>query len=142
MIQKRFGQFVASEDRGAFAEFCERAAEADTQQRCEVKLLIGDRTTHLLIAASAVRDCQGKERHCRAAVMDVTDRKAAEEALRRSQGELRAIYDHAPLLMCELDSDRHVIYLNQAMAAFIGKTEETLQRRPGLRDAAGMRQRL
>ena len=59
--------------------------------------------------------------------MDITDRKEAEEALRRSQGELQAIYDHAPSLMCVMDSDRRVVYLNHAMAAFIAKSEESLK---------------
>ena len=86
--QKRFGQFVASEDRTAFAEFCKRAVEADAKQFCEVKLLIGDQTIHLLIAGSAIRERRGKERRCRAAVMDVTDRKQAEEEHHRLQQQL------------------------------------------------------
>ncbi len=59
--------------------------------------------------------------------VDLTRRRQAEEALQRSQAELRTIYDHAPQMMCVLDAERRVVYLNQAMSAFIGQSEETLR---------------
>ncbi|MHB8972989.1 MAG: PAS domain-containing sensor histidine kinase [Pirellulaceae bacterium] len=126
-LNKRFGQFVVPEDRVAFFEFCQRAVEADAKQRCEIKLLIADKAIHLLIVGSAVQDRRGKGGHCRAAALDITDRVGAEEALRQSQCELRAIYDHVPWLMCVVDSHRRVIYSNRAMSAFAGRLEETLQ---------------
>ena len=39
VVQKRFGQFVAMENRPAFADFCKRVLTTDTKQTCEVKLL-------------------------------------------------------------------------------------------------------
>jgi PAS domain S-box-containing protein len=88
VIQKRFGQFVALEDRLAFTEFCKQAVEADAKKRCEVKLRIGNHSIHVLIAGSTVRDRREKQRRCRAAVMDVTDRKEAEEEHHRLQQQL------------------------------------------------------
>ncbi len=51
---------------------------------------------------------------------DITARKQAELALERSQAELRAIYDHAPVLLCVLDPRRHVLYANRAFTDFTG----------------------
>ena len=52
---------------------------------------------------------------------DTTSRKRVEHALLQSQVELKAIYDHAPVMMCVLDEDREVQYVNRAFEAFIGK---------------------
>ncbi len=59
--------------------------------------------------------------------LDVTEHRQAEEALQRSQAELRAIYDHAPVMMCVITADRRVVYCNHAMSAFIGKPEEDIK---------------
>ena len=59
--------------------------------------------------------------------LDMTDRRNTEEALRRSQSELRAIHDHSPLMMCVIDSERQVLYCNRALSSFVGKPEEELK---------------
>jgi PAS domain S-box-containing protein len=51
---------------------------------------------------------------------DIAERKRAEQALEQSRIELQAIYDHAPVMMCVLDGDREVQYVNRAFEAFIG----------------------
>jgi PAS domain S-box-containing protein len=48
-------------------------------------------------------------------------------ALIHSQEELKAIYNHAPVMMCLADQERHIVYANKALAEFIGVTEETLR---------------
>jgi PAS domain S-box-containing protein len=77
-----------------------------------------------LISAAAVRLADGR---LQAIVHDITDRKRAEDALRSSQAELRAIYEHAPMMMCVVDRERRVRYANHAMAAFTGTPEEILK---------------
>ncbi len=51
----------------------------------------------------------------------------AREALGRSQNELRAIYDSSPIMMCVLDAERRLLYMNRTMAEFIGRPEEELR---------------
>lgn len=50
-----------------------------------------------------------------------------EEVLLRSQAELKAIYDHAPVMLCLVNEDRHVLYANPALTAFIGVSEDDLK---------------
>jgi len=57
----------------------------------------------------------------------ITERRLAEEALARSQAELKAIYDHAPVMLCVVDADRRVRYANRAFTAFTGVPEAALQ---------------
>jgi PAS domain S-box-containing protein len=54
-------------------------------------------------------------------------RLRADEALRQSQRELRAVYDHSPIMMCVLDAERRLLYMNHAMSAFFGREEAELR---------------
>lgn len=54
-------------------------------------------------------------------------RVRSEQARRKVQEELRAIYDHSPVMMCVLDGQRRLLYLNRTMADFVGTSEEQLK---------------
>jgi PAS domain S-box-containing protein len=54
---------------------------------------------------------------------DITARKQAEAVIARSRAELKAIYEHAPVLMCLLDAQRCVLYANHAFTEFTGIPE-------------------
>ena len=54
-------------------------------------------------------------------------RTQSEESLRHSQAELRAIYDSSPHMMCVLDEQRQLLYMNRTMAEFIGRSEDELR---------------
>ena len=53
-------------------------------------------------------------------LMDVTERKKAEQAVARSQAELAAIYDSSPMMMCLVNSQHQVERMNRAMNEFHG----------------------
>ncbi len=55
-------------------------------------------------------------------------RVRSEAAQRRIQAELRAVYDSSPVMMCVLDRDCCVRYVNRALAAYVGKTEDELRK--------------
>ncbi len=86
VAQKRFGQFVAMEDRPAFADFCKRVLVTDTMQTCEVKLLNDRQPVYALVEGISAKDRQGQEgRLCRAAVIDITQQKRADELATANQ---------------------------------------------------------
>ena len=55
------------------------------------------------------------------------ERRRAEEALEQNRAELRAIYEHAPVMMCVVDADRRVLYANRVFTEFTGIPESDLQ---------------
>ena len=57
---------------------------------------------------------------------NITARKKAEETVLRKGAELKAIYEHAPVLMCTLDAKRQVLYANRAFTEFTGISESEL----------------
>lgn len=80
--QKRFAQFVASDFRDAFADFLARVLATDTKQTCELRLLKDGQAVDVLVEGAVARDGQTQRNVCRAAVIDVTERKQAEDVVR------------------------------------------------------------
>ena len=104
VIHKRFGQFVAMENRPAFADFCKRVLTTDTQQTCEcqLELLRGDgQPVYVLVEGLAVHgdstsvvgqplpDHQGP-RVCRAAVINISQQKRADKLAAANQALMQA----------------------------------------------------
>lgn len=72
-------------------------------------------------------DPEGRLQEIQAVGRDITDLKKTEESLRQSQSELTAIYENAPTMMCVLNADRQVLYVNRAFAEFVGRPAEELK---------------
>jgi len=58
--------------------------------------------------------------------MDITDRKRAEEALRRSEEEFHIIFDHSALGMVLVHPSGHLLRSNPAFRSILGYTEREL----------------
>ncbi|MFZ0804949.1 MAG: PAS domain S-box protein, partial [Candidatus Sulfotelmatobacter sp.] len=78
-----------------------------------------------------VRDADNAIRHYIAIKEDVTERRAAEQALHRQEHELRKhvaeieqIYEHAPLGLAFMDREYRVLRINERLAAVSGLSAE------------------
>lgn len=81
----RFEHFVAAEDRPAFADFLKIVFAGRDKKTCRLKLAnVGGPPLYVRIDMMATTS--GKE--CQAALLDITERKRAEEALRESEYKL------------------------------------------------------
>jgi len=72
-----------------------------------------------------VRDRAGQITRLIVVNRDITERKQAEDALRVSQAELTAIYEHAPALMSLLDEDLNLVRINHAGSRTAGRAGES-----------------
>ena len=81
VIQKRFAQFLAVECRPAFSRFSDRVLATETKQTCEVRLPRERQHVDAMVEGIAAEDHLGQMRLVRAAVIDITARKQAEEKL-------------------------------------------------------------
>ena len=88
MIETPFGQFVAQENRPAFADFCKQVLTTGLQQTCEIKLLCAGQAVYALVEGIAAPNHKGQGKVCRAAVIDITQRRFLEESLRDAHAML------------------------------------------------------
>ncbi len=137
--QKQFGQFVAAEFRDAFADFLKRVLATDAKQTCEVKLQTDGVLVWVLVEGIAAPGPPEAQRRCRAAVVDITEQKRADD-LATANRELQAaqrraetfrdryvdLYDHAPLGYVTLDEEGFIQEINLAGAAMLGRDRAEL----------------
>ena len=57
---------------------------------------------------------------------DITDRRQAEERLRRSERELRVLTDSMPALICYVDTDERYRFVNQTYTEWFGIPRDQL----------------
>lgn len=69
-------------------------------------------TIDVLISSTAIRDSQGRYLRSNTTVVDITQRKAAEQALKDNQRFLRAITDHVPGLIAYVDTMLRFRFIN------------------------------
>jgi PAS domain S-box-containing protein len=79
---RHFSDCIADEARPVFASFMEQVFAGTAKETCELTLLTGGKSPRI-VQIEAVAAPSGQE--CRIAVIDVTDRKRAEEALLREK---------------------------------------------------------
>ena len=123
LLNQRLAGFVAAEARSAFGGLLARAFETKAPQSGEIMLSIrGKPPLTVLLQASVTGDGQ----ECRVVLTDLTERKQAQEALRKSKTILEAVNEGTTNLICMKDRQGKVIMANPAMCRFLGKTESEL----------------
>lgn len=95
---KRFQLFISQADRKIFTDFCKSVLATKERGSCEISLLPdeqrqpvrGEEPRTVLIEGNPVKSGEGSPDRLRAAVIDITERKAAERRLEQAERELRA----------------------------------------------------
>ncbi|MGX5651700.1 PAS domain-containing sensor histidine kinase [Hydrogenophaga borbori] len=90
-----------------------RMLQDDALDGVEYEMLRRDGTRfYALVSSTTVRDAQGRFLRSNTTVVDITRRRAAEDALRRQQHFLQSITDRVPGLIAYLDADLHFRFAN------------------------------
>jgi PAS domain S-box-containing protein len=88
MIDSPFQKYIVVADRDTFRLHLQKLSKMKERDKCEVKLRAVDgHELHALLDSLYVEDSEGKISY-RTAVMDIAERKTAEEALQRAHDEL------------------------------------------------------
>ncbi|MDM8554273.1 response regulator [Desulfococcaceae bacterium HSG7] len=93
-----------------------------TNHETEIKQKDGSRK-HIIFSATIFLE-QG---YMEGSIVDITERKQAEEALRNRECELSTIFYSSPTPMLVLDKEIRVQKINRAASVFPGKSEEDIQ---------------
>lgn len=117
LISRRFGQFLAEEDRPVFRDFLATVFARGAKNVCEVTLLgTGDLRPIVQIEAMAT----GSGQECRLALIDITGRRRAEEALRESEARMYKLAEMALDAIIMLDDRGTVTFCNAAAERLFG----------------------
>jgi PAS domain S-box-containing protein len=115
-------QRVHPEDLDLLKSVLERAGQGGSDFDFEHRLLMPDGSIkHIRSLAHPLRDGDGNEESV-GAIMDITERKEAEQRLKQQETELRHVVDLAPQLIAVFGPQRERFYLNQMSLDYFGMT--------------------
>ncbi|MEN6512907.1 PAS domain S-box protein [Methanoculleus sp.] len=108
--------------------FCRRTEQ---RQEFELDLLASDgRRVHALVVTSPITDAAGAFGGCLAGVLDITDRKQAEEALTQSEQKYRLVVESLSEGIWVIDPEACTSFVNPRMAEMLGYAPEEMIGRP------------
>jgi two-component system, cell cycle sensor histidine kinase and response regulator CckA len=118
---------VLPEDRDRLEHESDAAALRGDTFRSEYRMVAADgRTVWVLEVQVPVHDAAGALMHTQGFLIDITDRRAAEEALAESEERLRLLFEASPHGMEVLDLEGRILSVNSALAGMLGYTQEEL----------------
>ncbi len=100
------------EQKSAIPSFDKRYVRKDGQVRW------------VTITATLVRDARNEPQYFVTYVVDITERRRSEMALRESESRFRHVADAAPVMIWMSDIDRHCTYFNRTWLDFTGRALE------------------
>jgi PAS domain S-box-containing protein len=135
LIGQSVARFFALEDQDIFHRHCQEVLKAGTRQSCEVHLRKKAGASSCVYLESLVdHDELGHITDWRMALLDITERKRAEEELRESEARLRAILDNSPGMVFLKDAEGRYLHVNRQFGIVfhltrdqvVGKTDEAI----------------
>ena len=115
LIGQPLARFIAAEDEGTFHRHCQEVLKTGTRQTCEVHLRKKAGASRWVYFESlAVHDEPGRITQWRTALLDISDRKQAEQELATQQAQLEGIIESAMDAIITVDEEERVVVFNRA----------------------------
>jgi len=114
LINKPFVGFIAEAgDREVFRKHWNEAFTGEARRSCEISLRKKDGTVfYAQLQSSATQNIDTKAGSLCTAILDITERKKAEETLRESQEQCRALAENSPDIVARFDRQMRHLYAN------------------------------
>ncbi len=119
----QFGFFVSDDTRPAFNQFLDDIFSRNAQETCELTLKPKSDST-VFIHLTGIAANNGED--CLVSLIDITERKQAETALRESEEKFKAVFEIETDGIFLLTSDGAIIAVNEAFARMHGFTVDEL----------------
>jgi PAS domain S-box-containing protein len=119
-----FSQLLHSEDRDRVLTVVQEAMNALKPYRAEFRILRPDNQERYLLAQGEVyRGADGQAQRMVGTVLDITERRVAEQALRDNEEKFRAMSEAACDALIVIDSRDRIQYWNRAAEEVFGYTQ-------------------
>lgn len=127
MIEKPFSCYLSKDDEDAFHLYIKGLIESGRRQTCELQLPKEDSASiHVLLDGLVVHDGQGGCKQCRIGLIDITERKHAEQKLKRQTAILTAVLNSPNETVALLDTNGAVLEVNSKGAERFGMLPEEM----------------
>src|SRR6266852_3480273 len=127
-----FFQQIHPDDRPGFRELAETSISEKAEFEADYRVVHPDgRIRDIHVIAHPVLSTSSELVEFVGTVIDVTERKRAEEELRRSEKELRQMLDFAPQLIAVFGPNRERLYINRIALDYLGLSLEEWRQTPG-----------
>jgi len=127
LIGQPLARFIARSDEDTFHRHCQEVMKSGTRQTCEVQL--GNKAGASrwgYLESLAIFDDEGRITQWRTALLDVSDRKLAELALRESEDRLQTMLKHSPSLIFLKDLEGSYLEVNQQFERTVHLTRQDI----------------
>ncbi|NJD78842.1 MAG: PAS domain S-box protein [Candidatus Methanoperedens sp.] len=123
LIKKPFSHYVAFSSRDVFYLHLRQVFRTSTRQTCELKLVDKNKNQFdVQLESLIVQDSVGNFSQCRTAIIDITERKRAEEALRASEEQFRRAIEDAPIPIIMHAEGGEVLQVSRTWTELTGYT--------------------
>jgi PAS domain S-box-containing protein len=127
LLNSRFGFFIKEDSRSVFADFLEEVFQGKSHVNCDLPLISkGDISlyVHLTGIMSDTKE------QCRVTAIDITERKNAEDDLRKNLAKYKVLIDTFPIAITISDPAGKIIETNEKALELLGLSrEEHLKRK-------------
>jgi two-component system cell cycle sensor histidine kinase/response regulator CckA len=108
-------------DRDASVKYCAECTEAGRDHQFDYRMIAADGRLVWLQDSVTVHLVDGRPTRLRGVMVDITERKLAEEALRNSEARFRALADAAPMMVWAGNAAGQPDFLNRRWIDFFGR---------------------
>ncbi|TKB34736.1 MAG: PAS domain S-box protein [Nitrospira sp.] len=121
LIGKSLAGFIASEEEGTFHRHCRDVLTTGMRHTCEVRLRKRKGASCcLFIESLVIQDEPGPITRWRTSLLDVSERKLAEQAMEAQRAQLDGIISSAMDAIVTVDEDQRVLVFNRAAESMFG----------------------
>ena len=127
LINQRISLFVLKEDEGIYDLLRQRLIETGEPQSCELRMTKNNGTPLWVRLATTETLNESGEAVLSIVLSDITGRKQAEAALRKSEDFIKAIADHIPALLGYWTPELRYTFASKEYTHLFGRSEAEMQ---------------